>query len=94
MQEQISSRDKDIVPIIKNLLVIFCYMMLRIYRTETGKPILTRHYPQPNTPEFSTEVETFLEDLLDDIFNYSSILDRGDFLNKLTSKQANWLFES
>ena len=57
MQSRISARDKDIELSVKNLLVIFCYMMLRIYRTETGKANLTGHYPKPDTQEFSDEME-------------------------------------
>ena len=36
MQKKISSRDKEFGLVIKSMIVLLAYMMLRLYRTETG----------------------------------------------------------
>ena len=93
MQPKISSNDKDFVIAFTHLVVLSSYMMLRIYREESGSPYVTEWYPQPKTQRFDNVLEEMREGFLDEIFDSSSNMTREQFLQTVTQRQP-WIFES
>ena len=75
------------------MIIIDAYMMLKLYREESGADYVTKWYPQPGTQEFENCLEEFMEDFLEEIFGHESILTRGNFINSVNTKSA-WIFES
>ena len=62
------------------MVVLSCYMIPKIYRTENNKVSQMTHYPQPNSKSFKESVEDLLEMYHDEVFGDESNLNRGDFL--------------
>ena len=93
MQQKISSSDKDFDIMFKQMIVLSSYMLLRLYREESGAPWLTQHYPDPDGLVFQNLLLDFKESFLDDIFGDESNLDRGTFLMSVAEK-TTWVFES
>ena len=83
MQQQISSSDKDFKSTFRTMVIMTCYLMLQIYREESGAEYITKHYPQPGSLEFENLVDELLEDFLDAIYGDESMLRRGDFISKV-----------
>ena len=47
------------------MVEITAYMMLRVYREESGAKQLNQHYPVPGTREFDNVLQEFKEAFLD-----------------------------
>ena len=94
MQQKISSSDKDFDAVFTHMIVLDAYMMLRIYRDESGAPYLPSHYPKPNSQSFKNLQQDFKENFLDAVFGDESNLTRGEFILKVSSPTNRWVFES
>ena len=69
MQDKISAGDRDIHTYFINMVILSSYMMLRIFREESGKPYVTQHYPEPGSQEFLELIDDMKEQFLDTIFD-------------------------
>ena len=93
MQQKISASDKDFTIVLRYMVILSCYMMLRLFREENNAPYLTQHYPQPGTKEFEETLDVFVESFLDEIYGNESSLTRAQFLIAVVQK-TSWVFES
>ena len=93
MQQKISSSDKDFKSAFENMVVLTSYMMLRVYREESGAEFLTQFYPEPKSLGFNNLLDEFKEMFLDEVFGNDSNLTRGEFLLNVSTR-TTWIFES
>ena len=95
MQQKISSSDKDFLATFRNMIIIDVYMMLKLYREESGSEYLSRWYPEPGSQIFENVLEEFTEQFLDVVFGLDSTLSRAEFITKVANDKAiTWIFES
>ena len=73
------------------MVIINCYMMLKVYREESEAEYVTKWYPQPGTQEFENLLEEFKEMFLDEVFGDESNLSRGGFITAVAYK-SRWIF--